>query len=90
MANKKIIKDSSSLGQFGSAIAQICEEKGIDKERVIESVEAALAAAYKKDYGKKGQIIVAKMDEKTSEVEFKQLREVVDASVRTIEEEYLS
>lgn len=90
MENKRIIKDPSSLGQFGSAIAQICEEKGIDKERVIESVEAALAAAYKKDYGKKGQIIMAKMDEKTGEVDFKQLREVVDASVRTIEEEYLS
>lgn len=87
--NKRIIKDSSALGQFGSAIAQICEEKGIDKDRVIESVEAALAAAYKKDYGKKGQIIVAKMDEKTGEVDFKQLREVVDATTRTIEEEFM-
>jgi len=77
------------LGQFGSAIAQICEEKGIDKERVIESVEAALAAAYKKDYGKKGQIIIAKMNEKTGEVDFKQLREVVDSSTRTIEEEFI-
>ena len=90
MAGKKIIKDSSALGQFGSAIAQICEEKGIDKEKVIESVEAALAAAYKKDYGKKGQIIVAKMDEKNGEVEFKQLREVVDENVRTIDEEHLN
>ena len=87
--NKKIIKDSSALGQFGSAIAQICEEKGIDKDRVIESVEAALAAAYKKDYGKKGQIIIAKMNEKTGEVDFKQLREVVDATTRTIEEEFM-
>lgn len=87
--SKKIIKDSSALGQFGSAIAQICEEKGIDKDRVVETVEAALAAAYKKDYGKKGQIIVAKMDEKTGEVEFKQLKEVVDESTRTIEPEVL-
>lgn len=87
--NKRIIKDSSALGQFGSAIAQICEEKGIDKDRVIESVEAALAAAYKKDYGKKGQIIIAKLDEKTGEVDFKQLREVVDGSTRTIEEEFM-
>lgn len=89
MKSNKIIKDSSALGQFGSAIAQICEEKGIDKERVVETVEAALAAAYKKDYGKKGQIIVAKMDEKTGEVEFKQLKEVVDESTRTIEPEVL-
>ncbi len=87
--NKRIIKDSSALGQFSSAIAQICEEKGIDKDRVVESVEAALAAAYKKDYGKKGQIIVAKLNEKNGEVVFKQLCEIVDESVRTIEEEYM-
>jgi transcription termination/antitermination protein NusA len=85
--NKKIIKDASALGQFGSAIAQICEEKGIDKDRVVETIEAALAAAYKKDYGKKGQIIIAKMAEKTGEVDFKQLKEVVDETTRTIEED---
>jgi N utilization substance protein A len=87
--SKKIIKDQSSLGQFSSAIAQICEEKGIDKERVISSIEAALAAAYKKDYGKRGQIIIAEMDENTSETKFKQLKEVVDETVRTIDEEYI-
>lgn len=85
----KIIKDQSSLGQFSSAIAQICEEKGIDKDKVIASIEAALAAAYKKDYGKKGQIILAKMNENTSETSFKQLKEVVDETTRTIEEEYI-
>ncbi len=84
--NKRIIKDASTLGQFSSAIAQICEEKGIEKERVIESVEMALAAAYKKDYGRKGQLIVARLDEKTGEVEFKQLKRVVDENVRQIEE----
>lgn len=89
MTSKKIIKDASSLGQFGSAIAQICEEKGIDKDKVVETIEAALAAAYKKDYGKKGQIIIAKMDEKTGEVEFKQLKEVVDESTRTVDLEGL-
>ncbi len=85
----KIIKDQSNLGQFSSAIAKICEERGIDKSSVISAVEAALAAAYKKDYGKKGQIILAKIDENTSETNFKQLKEVVDESVRTIEEEYI-
>jgi len=85
MKKGKIIKDASALGQFGSAIAQICEEKGLEKERVVETIEAALAAAYKKDYGKKGQIIVAKMDEKTGEVSFKQLKEVVDETSRNFE-----
>ncbi len=86
----RIIKDQSSLGQFGSAIAQICEEKGIDKDKVLISIEAALAAAYKKDYGKKGQIIIANLDEKTSETKFRQFKEVVDETTRTIDEEYIS
>ncbi len=90
MKSNKVIKDQSSLGQFGSAIAQICEEKGIDKDRVMESVEAALAAAYKKDYGRRGQIIIAKLDEKTGKATFKQLKEVVDDSVRNIEDEYIT
>lgn len=83
--NSKIIKDSSTLGQFSGAITQICEEKGLEKEKVVEAIEMALAAAYKKDYGKKGQIIIAKMDDKTGAVNFKRLLEVVDETVRNLE-----
>lgn len=78
----KIIKDASSLGQLCGAIEQICEEKGLEKARVIESIEAALGAAYKKDYGKRGQIIIASLDEKTGEVSFKQIKNVVDETLR--------
>ena len=42
---------------FTSAIAQIAEEKGIPSEKVIEIIEQAIAAAYKKDYGEKGHKI---------------------------------
>lgn len=77
------------MGQFSSAIAQICDEKGIDKDRVLISIEAALAAAYKKDYGKKGQIIMANMDEKTSEVKFRQFKEVINETTRIIDDEYI-
>lgn len=41
------------IKQFLSAIAAISEEKGISKEKVVETLEMALAAAYKRDYGKK-------------------------------------
>lgn len=87
MARKKI-KDAKQdsnpgrLGDFGSAIAQICEEKGISKEKVIETIEAALAAAYKKDYGKKGQNIKAIFDEKTGGAKFFLVKEVVDETLR--------
>ncbi len=39
------------------AIKQICEEKNIKPESVIETIEAALAAAYRKDFGTKNQNI---------------------------------
>ncbi|MDZ7611832.1 MAG: transcription termination factor NusA [Candidatus Moranbacteria bacterium] len=83
--NGKVIKDSSALGQFQAAISQICEEKGLNKESVVDTIEAALAAAYKKDYGKKGQIIVSHMEPNTGTVKFKQLKEVVDENVRNLE-----
>jgi N utilization substance protein A len=41
--------------QFMSAVRQIVEEKGISEQNVLETIEAAIAAAYKRDYGKKGQ-----------------------------------
>lgn len=48
---------------FGLAIDQIVAEKGISKERVLETIEAALAAAYRKDYGERGQDIRAEFNE---------------------------
>ncbi len=82
----QIIKDASSLGQFHSAISQICEEKGLDKKSVISTIESALAAAYKKDYGKKGQIIVSHIKSESGNAKFKQLKEVVNESVRNMED----
>lgn len=78
---------SGRLGEFGSAVMQIADEKGISKERVLEVVEAALAAAYKKDYGKKGQVIHAKFDEVAKSASFFLVKEVVDESVREFVEE---
>ncbi|MFC1609021.1 transcription termination factor NusA [Patescibacteria group bacterium] len=68
--------------EFGSAIDQICEEKGIDKAQVIETVEAALAAAYKKDYGKRSQNIRADFDEVSGDTKFFLVKEVVDETTR--------
>lgn len=75
------------LGQFGSAIAQIAEEKGIDKQKVIEAIESALAAAYKKDYGRRGQHIRAEFKEMTGGADFFLVKEVVDETTRVFEEE---
>lgn len=64
-----------------SALEQIEAEKGISKEKIIETIEDALAAAYKKEYGKKGQIIKAKFDVKNGATTFSQIKIVVDESM---------
>jgi N utilization substance protein A len=48
---------------FGSAIDQLVSEKGISREKVLETIEAALAAAYRKDYGERGQDVRAEFNE---------------------------
>ncbi len=61
-----------------SALEQLEQERGIPKEKVIEAIELALAAAYRKDYGKKNQIIRAQFDPATGNTEFFQVKMVVD------------
>ena len=72
---------------FTSAITQIAEEKGIPREKVLETIEMAIAAAYKKDYGKKGQIIKAKLDPETGSVKFWQVKQAVTTDMIYSEEE---
>lgn len=83
MAKKQEEKRTGiNSNEFNSAISQICDEKGINKEKVMQTVEAALAAAYKKDYGKKSQNIRAEISEVSGGVKFFLIKEVVDESTR--------
>lgn len=66
------------LKTMKSALEQLEDEKGIPKEKILDAIEAALAAAYKKDYGKKGQIVRAKLDFDTGKTDFVQVKIVVD------------
>lgn len=75
------------LKSLKSALEQLEEERNIPKEKIIGAIEDALTAAYKKDYGKKGQIIRAKLDFDTGAVEFNQIKIVVDESTVRIGEE---
>ena len=70
-----------------SALEQLEEERKIPKEKILEAIEQALAAAYKKDYGKKGQIIRGKFDMETGQTDFFQVKIVVDESTVRIPEE---
>ncbi|KKT50332.1 MAG: Transcription termination factor NusA [Candidatus Yanofskybacteria bacterium GW2011_GWA1_44_21] len=67
-----------NIKEFVSAIKQISEEKGIPESSVLETIEAAIAAAYKRDYGKKGQIIKAKLNMDTGALDISQTHYVVE------------
>jgi N utilization substance protein A len=66
------------MTNFTDAVKQICEEKNISQEVVIETIEAALAAAYKKDYGTKDQEVRVELNSDTGEVVVYVQKEVVD------------
>ncbi len=70
-----------------SVLQQLEEERGIPKEKMLEAIELALATAYKKEYGKKGQIIRAIFDQNTGKVEFYQVKVVVDETKVIMEDD---
>jgi N utilization substance protein A len=69
------------LKTMKSALEQLEQERKIPREKIIDAIEQALAAAYKKDYGKKGQIVRATIDIETGKMEFFQVKIVVDESL---------
>jgi N utilization substance protein A len=73
------------LKTFKSALEQLEEDRKIPKEKILDAIEQAMAAAYKKDYGKKGQIIRAKFDLETGKTNFFQVKIVVDESIAIME-----
>lgn len=82
--NKNHMLDLKALN---SALVSLEEEKKIPREKIIDAIEQSLAAAYKKDYGKKGQIVRVKLDLDSGATEFFQVKIVVDEStVRFLED----
>jgi len=66
------------LKVINSVLSELEEERGIKRESVIEAIGTALATAYKKEYGQRGQVIRAKFDITTGETEYYQVKFVVD------------
>ena len=69
------------LKTFASAISQIVEEKGIPQEKVLETIEAALAAAYKRDYASRGEQIRISLDPESGKMKVFKVMLVVDESM---------
>ena len=53
------------LKNLKRAVDQISEEKGIDPQSIYGAIEAAIATAYRKEYGKRGEVIKANLNGKT-------------------------
>lgn len=47
---------STARTEFASALNQICAERGISQESVLESIKTAILAAYRKDFGIKEEL----------------------------------
>ncbi len=69
-----------------SVLDQMEDERGIGREKMIDAIEQALATAYKKEFGKRGQIIRAHFDLNTGATTFNQIKIVVDESTARMDD----
>ena len=66
------------MSDITNAMKQICEEKNLSYEAVIETIESALAAAYRKDFGEKNQNIKVEFDPETGKSKVFDVKTVVE------------
>ncbi len=65
------------MSEITKAIQALCDEKALSYEAVMETIEAALAAAYRKDFGNKQQNIKVKFDPETGDMQAWDVKTVV-------------
>ena len=66
------------MSEISSAIKHICEEKGLSYEAVLGTIESALAAAYRKDFGQKNQNIVVEYEPDSNKSKVYDIKTVVE------------
>lgn len=77
-----------NVKELTKALKQVAEEKGLEPEKVVEVIESSIAAAYKREYGQRGEIVKCSLDQATGELRFWQVKTVVDDTmVRFVSEE---
>ncbi len=74
------------LKVINSVLDQMEEERGISREKMLDAIEQALATAYKKEFGKRGQIVRASFDINTGSTIFNQIKIVVDDTTVRMED----
>lgn len=70
--------DRDQRSAIAAAMKQICDEKNIPYEAVMETVESALGAAYRKDFGNRMQNIKVKFDLDSGAMKISDVKLVVE------------
>jgi len=74
------------LKTLSSAVNQIAEERGIEPKEVLAGIEESIAAAYKKQYRERSEIVKSKFEPKTGALKFWQVKTVVDETTARFED----
>lgn len=69
------------LKVINSVLTEMEEERGISRAKMLDAIEQSLATAYKKEFGKRGQIITCEFDIDAGTTNFNQIKIVVDESI---------
>lgn len=73
--------------EFAAAINQICNERGIDPEVVLDTIKAAILAAYRKDYPEKFEAFDAAEEEENTPEPFTVNLDSETGSARIVDNE---
>ncbi|QQG50078.1 MAG: transcription termination/antitermination protein NusA [Candidatus Berkelbacteria bacterium] len=74
-----------AISPFAAAINQLADERGLPRETVVDSIQAAVAAAYRKEYGHQEQEVRAELNEESGKFHVFQQFEVVEPGEEGIE-----
>lgn len=67
-----------AISAFSAALNQLADERGLPRDIIIEAMESAVGAAYRKDYGESEQEIISKFSEESGEFIIFQTFDVVE------------
>lgn len=67
-----------NIKELTKALKQVSDEKGLEPKKVLDAIESSIAAAYKKEYGQRGEVVKCELDQSTGELKFWQVKTVVD------------
>jgi len=77
-----IVKFNFMASELTQAIKQVCDEKRISVESVVETIELALGAAFRKDFGNKMQNIKVNFDMETGGFKVFDVKEVAEDELK--------